>query len=109
MQTSFTEPPNSSGWRKDVVNQCLDFAVRVHCVQCKVIPGYPFTRGAYSCRCLRGFEYMHKDGKNWLHGTLIEMEYEKKIRGLFSRWVHSVQQKECLAAFAGWVKSLQGG
>ena len=59
------------------------------CVQCKPIAGYPSTRGAYSCRCLRGFEYMHEDGKNWLHGTLIEMEDEKKAHGLFSRWEDS--------------------
>ena len=57
------------------------------CVQCKPISGYPFMRGAYSCRCLRGFEYQHNDKKNWLHGSLIELEYEKKIRGLFSRCV----------------------
>ena len=45
-------------------------------------------RGAYRCDCRQGFEYHHLDGKFWIEGSLVELEYEKKVRGIFSRYVH---------------------
>nr|KAG5707185.1 hypothetical protein BaRGS_017869 [Batillaria attramentaria] len=48
---------------------------------CSVIAGYPFQRGSYKCACRQGFEYPHYDGREWFQGSLLESEYEKKIRG----------------------------
>ncbi|KAK7114273.1 uncharacterized protein [Littorina saxatilis] len=54
--------------------------------KCSPIAGYPFVRGAYSCKCRAGFEYPHLDGREWFQGSLVESEYEKKVRGMFSRF-----------------------
>nr|KAG5707180.1 hypothetical protein BaRGS_017864 [Batillaria attramentaria] len=52
---------------------------------CRPQTGFKFMRGAYRCDCRQGFEYHHLDGKFWIEGSLVELEYEKKVRGLFSR------------------------
>ncbi|OWF48814.1 uncharacterized protein LOC110452602 [Mizuhopecten yessoensis] len=51
---------------------------------CSQISGYKFTRGNYKCACKRGFEYPFKDGREWVQGSLIELEYQKKQQGLFN-------------------------
>jgi hypothetical protein len=48
-----------------------------------VIPGYKYARGAYRCDCKQGYEYQFADGKNFIEGSLVELEYEKKAKGLF--------------------------
>ncbi|KAL8589311.1 hypothetical protein ACOMHN_052314 [Nucella lapillus] len=53
---------------------------------CRPQMGFLFMRGAYRCDCRRGFEYHHLDGKFWIEGSLVELEYEKKRLGLFSRF-----------------------
>jgi hypothetical protein len=54
-------------------------------MQCRPQTGFPFTRGAYRCDCLQGFEYFNRDGKFWIEGSLMELEWEKKVRGYFNR------------------------
>jgi len=54
-------------------------------LQCRVIPGYKYSRGAYRCDCKQGYEYQFADGKHFIEGSLVELEYEKKVKGLFSR------------------------
>ncbi|ESO96905.1 hypothetical protein LOTGIDRAFT_214442 [Lottia gigantea] len=54
--------------------------------KCRPMAGFKFARGAYRCDCKEGFEYMHKDNKFWIEGSLIELEYEKKRMGLFSKF-----------------------
>ncbi|XP_005102873.2 uncharacterized protein LOC101862881 [Aplysia californica] len=54
--------------------------------KCKPQAGFPFMRGSYRCLCRLGFEYWHMDGKFWFEGSLIELEYEKKRLGIFSRF-----------------------
>lgn len=54
-------------------------------LQCRPQAGFSFMRGAYRCDCRQGFEYHHLDGKFWIEGSLVELEYEKKVRGIFSR------------------------
>ncbi|KAK0060871.1 hypothetical protein Bpfe_009740 [Biomphalaria pfeifferi] len=54
--------------------------------KCVPLAGFPFMRGAYRCNCRLGFEYWHSDGKFWIEGSLLELEYEKKKAGLFSRF-----------------------
>lgn len=56
------------------------------CPQCSTQVGFPFQLGAYRCDCRQGFEYHHLDGKFWIEGFLLESEYKKKVRGLFSRY-----------------------
>ncbi|XP_063442407.1 uncharacterized protein LOC134722716 [Mytilus trossulus] len=56
-------------------------------VNCKKIPGYKYSRGAYRCNCKQGYEYQFADEKTFIEGSLVELEYEKKVRGLFSRQV----------------------
>lgn len=56
--------------------------------RCRPMPGFPFSRGSYRCDCRMGFEYWHADGKGWIEGSLIELEWEKKKAGLFSRFDH---------------------
>ncbi|XP_059141672.1 uncharacterized protein LOC131929461, partial [Physella acuta] len=53
--------------------------------QCAPLSGFPFVRGAYSCKCRLGFEYWHADGKEWFEGSFVELEYEKKKAGIFNR------------------------
>ncbi|CAG5117532.1 unnamed protein product, partial [Candidula unifasciata] len=55
---------------------------------CSPIAGFPFSRGAYMCSCRLGFEYWHVDGKEWFEGSFVELEYEKKRAGIFSRFDH---------------------
>ncbi|CAL1537135.1 unnamed protein product, partial [Lymnaea stagnalis] len=52
---------------------------------CSPLEGFPFTRGSYTCKCRLGFEYWHLDGKEWFEGSFLELEYEKKKAGIFSR------------------------
>ncbi|CAG2204956.1 unnamed protein product [Mytilus edulis] len=54
--------------------------------ECRKIPGYKYSRGAYRCDCKQGYEYQFADGKTFIEGSLVELEYEKKVRGLFSRF-----------------------
>ncbi|KAH9491660.1 hypothetical protein Btru_030619 [Bulinus truncatus] len=54
--------------------------------KCAPLTGFPFMRGSYRCNCRLGFEYRHFDGKIWIEGSLLELEYEKKRVGLFSRF-----------------------
>ncbi|XP_048254912.1 uncharacterized protein LOC124137543 [Haliotis rufescens] len=54
--------------------------------KCGPLAGFKFLRGSYRCTCREGFEYGHMDGKFWIEGSLLELEWEKKIRGLFSRF-----------------------
>ncbi|XP_050398522.1 uncharacterized protein LOC126816272 [Patella vulgata] len=54
--------------------------------KCRPQPGFKFMRGSYRCDCKEGYEYMHNDGKFWIEGSLVEIEYEKKMKGLFSRF-----------------------
>ncbi|KAK7497619.1 hypothetical protein BaRGS_00011014, partial [Batillaria attramentaria] len=68
---------------------------------CSVIAGYPFQRGSYKCACRQGFEYPHYDGREWFQGSLLESEYEKKIRGLYSRY----DQLYCRTATAARLSS----
>ncbi|KAK7497616.1 hypothetical protein BaRGS_00011011 [Batillaria attramentaria] len=68
---------------------------------CSVIAGYPFQRGSYKCACRQGFEYPHYDGREWFQGSLLESEYEKKIRGLYSRY----DQLYCRVAGASQLSS----
>ncbi|XP_076111452.1 uncharacterized protein LOC143079760 [Mytilus galloprovincialis] len=78
------------------INQCpMAFSVanafkntaRCHkSTKCKMIPGYKYSRGAYRCDCKQGYEYQFADGKNFIEGSLVELEYEKKVKGLFSRF-----------------------
>lgn len=56
--------------------------------QCSPIAGYKFSRGAYKCACRQGYEYPFKDGRNFFQGSLVDIEYEKKMAGLFSLWVY---------------------
>ncbi|XP_048745350.2 uncharacterized protein LOC130046397 isoform X1 [Ostrea edulis] len=51
---------------------------------CSPIAGYKFSRGAYECACRQGYEYPFKDGRNFFQGSLVDIEYEKKMAGLFS-------------------------
>lgn len=53
---------------------------------CRRIKGFRFSRTAYGCDCKQGYEYIFKDNKRWIAGALIELEYQKKLRGLFSRY-----------------------
>ncbi|CAG5117529.1 unnamed protein product, partial [Candidula unifasciata] len=53
---------------------------------CVPQPGFPFMRGSYRCLCKLGFEYWHADGKFWIEGSLLELEFEKKKAGMFSRF-----------------------
>lgn len=66
------------------------FKNTAHCdsfsTSCSTIAGYPFMRGAYSCKCRQGFEYPFFDGREWFQGSLVESEWEKKVRGLFSSY-----------------------
>ncbi|KAK3085703.1 hypothetical protein FSP39_007558 [Pinctada imbricata] len=52
--------------------------------QCSQIPGYNFDIGSYKCGCRQGYEYPFKDGRNFFHGSLMEIEYQKKIQGKFN-------------------------
>ncbi|KAK3086522.1 hypothetical protein FSP39_019568 [Pinctada imbricata] len=52
--------------------------------QCAPIPGYNLDIGSYRCNCRQGYEYPFKDGRNFFHGSLIELEYQKKMQGKFS-------------------------
>ncbi|XP_063441841.1 uncharacterized protein LOC134722188 [Mytilus trossulus] len=54
--------------------------------KCKPQAGFKFSRGAYRCDCKQGHEYQIRDGKFWIEGSLIELEYEKKQKKLFSRF-----------------------
>ncbi|XP_061196658.1 uncharacterized protein LOC133204933 [Saccostrea echinata] len=63
---------------------------------CRPIEGFRFSRTAYACDCRQGFEYPFKDGKRWIAGSLLELEYEKKRRGLFSRCVNSFNKRYLL-------------
>ncbi|XP_062583037.1 uncharacterized protein LOC134244804 [Saccostrea cucullata] len=51
---------------------------------CSPIAGYKFSRGAYKCACRQGYEYPFKDGRNFFQGSLVDIEYEKKMAGLFN-------------------------
>ncbi|XP_059145696.1 uncharacterized protein LOC131932801 [Physella acuta] len=53
---------------------------------CAPLAGFPFQRGSYRCNCRLGFDYWHLDGKFWIEGALLELEYEKKKAGIFSRF-----------------------
>ncbi|CAL1537134.1 unnamed protein product [Lymnaea stagnalis] len=53
---------------------------------CVPLAGFQFLRGSYRCNCRLGFDYWHLDGKFWIEGSLIELEYEKKKAGLFNRF-----------------------
>ncbi|XP_041376803.1 uncharacterized protein LOC121389271 [Gigantopelta aegis] len=54
--------------------------------KCRKQNGFLFMRGAYRCDCRQGFEYPHADGKFWIEGSLLELEWEKQQRGLYSRF-----------------------
>lgn len=62
-------------------------------LQCKPQAGFKFSRGAYRCDCKQGHEYQIRDGKFWIEGSLIELEYEKKQKKLFSRYVQKKNKK----------------
>lgn len=51
---------------------------------CSPIAGYKFSRGAYKCSCRQGYEYPFRDGRNFFQGSLVDIEYEKKMAGLFN-------------------------
>lgn len=51
---------------------------------CSPIAGYKFSRGAYKCACRQGYEYPFRDGRNFFQGSLVDIEYEKKMAGLFN-------------------------
>ncbi|GFR99234.1 Fras1 related extracellular matrix protein [Elysia marginata] len=55
---------------------------------CRPMPGFTFSRGSYRCNCRLGFEHWHADGRGWIEGSLMELEYEKKKAGIFSRFDH---------------------
>ncbi|KAK7115191.1 uncharacterized protein [Littorina saxatilis] len=68
---------------------------------CRPQMGFSFMRGAYRCDCRQGFEYHHLDGKFWIEGSLVELEWEKKSRGYFSRY----DELKCRIAGASAVSS----
>ncbi|XP_041376152.1 uncharacterized protein LOC121388737 [Gigantopelta aegis] len=53
---------------------------------CRKQNGFAFQRGAYRCTCRQGFEFPHRYGKFRFDGSLMELEWEKKEKGLFSRF-----------------------
>lgn len=55
-------------------------------LQCAQIKGLKFVGGGYRCNCAAGFEYPHRDKKMWIEGQLLENEFEKQQKGLFSRY-----------------------
>ncbi|XP_062592341.1 uncharacterized protein LOC134253767 [Saccostrea cucullata] len=70
------------------VNNAFKNTARCHTqsTNCRPKRGFRFSRTAYACDCKQGYEYQFKDKKRWIAGALIELEYQKKVRGLFSRY-----------------------
>ncbi|CAE1274157.1 unnamed protein product [Acanthosepion pharaonis] len=53
---------------------------------CKLLHEFGFSLGGYKCTCRQGTEYKIIDGKYWLEGVLLEVEYLKKKRGMANRF-----------------------
>ncbi|GFN94729.1 hypothetical protein PoB_002123500 [Plakobranchus ocellatus] len=72
--------------------------------KCAPQAGFLFMRGSYMCTCRMGFEYWHSDGKFWIEGSLLELEYEKKRAGIFSRFDHlTCRRGQASALYQGYV------
>ncbi|XP_014788876.1 uncharacterized protein LOC106882646 [Octopus bimaculoides] len=52
---------------------------------CAPLAHLSFTIGSYRCNCKQGTEYPINDGKFWIEGSLLELEYIRKKRGLINR------------------------
>ncbi|GAB1597608.1 uncharacterized protein LOC106882646 [Argonauta hians] len=53
--------------------------------KCGTLSDFSFTIGSYRCNCKQGMEYPLMDGKFWIEGSLLEIEYLRKQKGLYNR------------------------
>ncbi|XP_014676637.1 PREDICTED: uncharacterized protein LOC106816523 [Priapulus caudatus] len=65
--------------------------------QCEFVPGRRFGRGGYKCICKQGYEYPFYDPTTFYDGDVMEVEYEKTVKGLPNRF----EQLTCRIGGAG--------